>query len=376
MTDVFQVYRPLIDLFLLHVGYALSQYIVLRAGMFSVANAAFAAIGAYAAAVLATKHGVPTLPAIAVAAALPTIVALVLSLPLARLRGVYQAIATLAFVQVVVSLNLYAETLTGGAMGLNGIPKTVGTLELLLAASGAFYIIWAMNRTRIGRAFEAVRQNEAMAASLGVSVAFHQRLAFAVSAALAGLFGGLQAFHGYTLEPNEFGFSFLVAILSYVVLGGRRSVFGPVVGTAALIAIPGNRAPARREPTSRLRRLAGGDHGVFAAWDRRYRAGRSAAVAGRRPCPGATMTSLALRSVAKRFGGVVAADDVTLDIPAGAVTGLIGPIGAGKTTIVNLITGMLSLSSGEIWLGEQNLTTAPAHVIGRAGVGRTFQNIH
>ena len=76
-----------------------------------------------------------------------------------------------------------------------------------------------------------------MASSLGVSVTSYQALAFALSGAIAGLFGGLEAFHSYALEPNQFGFPLLVVILSYVVLGGRRSTIGPIVGTAFLIAI-------------------------------------------------------------------------------------------------------------------------------------------
>lgn len=238
MIDFFIAYRPFFDLFLLHTGYAFSQFIVLRAGLFSVANAGLAAIGAYAAAILTLKYGVNPWLSLVAATMAGTAAALLLSWPLARLRGVYQAIATLAFVQIVVSLNLYAEGLTGGAMGLNGIPKVVGTLGLFLAAAAVFYLMLAIDATRIGRAFEAIRQDEAVAASLGVSVTFHQALAFALSGAIAGLFGGLEAFHGYALEPNQFGFNFLVAALSYVVLGGRRSVLGPVVGTAILVALP------------------------------------------------------------------------------------------------------------------------------------------
>lgn len=238
MIDWFNAYRPLFDVFLLHTGYALGQYVVLRAGVFSVANAGLSAIGAYLAAGLTLKYGVP--PPLALVAALLAgmAFALLLSWPLARLRGVYQAIATLAFVQVVLSINVYAEPVTGGAMGLNGIPKVVGTGSLLLAAAATIYMMTAISATRLGRAFDAIRQDEAVAVSLGVSVRYYQSVAFAISGAVAGLFGGLEAFHGYALEPNQFGFSFLVAALSYVVLGGRRSVIGPVVGTAVLVALP------------------------------------------------------------------------------------------------------------------------------------------
>ena len=87
------------------------------------------------------------------------------------------------------------------------------------------------------------------------------------------------------------------------------------------------------------------------------------------------MSALVLDKVCKRFGGVVAADDVSITVPAGAITGLIGPNGAGKTTVVNLITGMLPLTSGRIRFGERDITEASAHEISQAGFARTFQNI-
>lgn len=238
MIDFFIAYRPLFDLFLLHSGYALGQYVVLRAGVFSVANAGLSAIGAYLAAWLTLKAGLH--PAISVLAGTlaGTFFALILSIPLARLRGVYQAIATLAFVQVVLSLNIYAEGITGGAMGMNRIPKVVGTWVLLVVLAGTIYLMLALSASRIGRAFDAIRQDEAVAVSLGISVTYYQTLAFALSGAIAGLFGALEAFHSYALEPNQFGFSFLVAALSYVVLGGRRSVWGPVAGAAVLVSLP------------------------------------------------------------------------------------------------------------------------------------------
>lgn len=238
MSDLFIAYRPLIDLFLLHSGFALGQYIVLRAGVFSVANAGLTAIGAYLSAWLTLRAGVhPALSVIAGTAA-GTLVALLLSWPLARLRGVYQAIATLAFVQVVLSLNVYSERFTGGAMGMNGIPKVVSTGTLFISLLVTLYIIWAISRTRLGRAFDAIRQDEMVAASLGASVRYYQSVAFAISGAIAGYFGAMEAFNTYTIEPQRFGFDFLVAALTYVVFGGRRSIWGPVVGAAVLIALP------------------------------------------------------------------------------------------------------------------------------------------
>tara|TARA_X000000950_G_C13758172_1_gene595638 strand:+ start:154 stop:1014 length:861 start_codon:yes stop_codon:yes gene_type:complete len=236
--QLFFAYQPMFDLFLIHLGLAFSQYIVLRAGVFSLATAAFAGIGAYTAGVLAVKFGMHPALGLLFALIVGMCAALFLSVPLARLRGVYQAIATVAFIQIVVSLNIYAEPITGGAMGLNRIPKTVGTPVLLIFASLAVYLIYSIEKSRIGRAFNAIRQDEAVAASLGISITKHQALAFAISGALAGLFGGLEAYHSYALDPNQFGFHLLITVLSYVILGGRNSVIGPIIGTAILIVLP------------------------------------------------------------------------------------------------------------------------------------------
>jgi branched-chain amino acid transport system permease protein len=238
MSQFIAGYLPLFDLYLLHLGLAFSQYIVLRAGVFSLATAAFAGIGAYTAGIFAVKLGMHPVLGLAAGTLTGMGAALFLSIPLARLRGVYQAIATVAFIQIVVSLNIYSESLTGGAMGLNAIPKTVGTGVLFIAAAGATYLIWAIERGRLGRAFNTIRQDEAVAASLGISITWHQALAFAISGALAGLFGGLEAYHSYALDPNQFGFHLLITILSYVILGGRNSVAGPLIGTAILIILP------------------------------------------------------------------------------------------------------------------------------------------
>ena len=238
MSDFLNTYHHLFNVFLIGSGYALSQWVVMRAGVFSVATAGMASIGAYAAAILTTRMGWHYLASLAAALVLGAAVGLLLSWPLARLRGVFQAIATLAFVQVVMAFALYSDNLTGGAMGLNAIPTLVGTVETLIALVLVVYLMTAISATRLGRAFEAIRQNEAVASSLGVSVNFHQALAFAISGAIAGLFGGLEAVQSFTLFPATFGFPAVIAALSYVVLGGRRSVAGPIVGAAILLALP------------------------------------------------------------------------------------------------------------------------------------------
>ena len=236
--DALSVYLPLVDLMVLNCGLALSQFIVLRAGVFSIATAGFAALGAYTAAILAKSHDVPALLALLTAAFAGMVAALVLSVPVARLRGVFQAIATLAFVQIVMALLLYAEPLTGGAMGLNGIAKTATTPLLLACLAVLLYLMHSLLASGIGRAFDVMQHDETVAVAFGIRVDAHHALAFALSGAIAGLTGGLMAFHNYSLVPEEFGFSMLVAALAYVVLGGTRTLWGPLTGATILTLLP------------------------------------------------------------------------------------------------------------------------------------------
>jgi branched-chain amino acid transport system permease protein len=237
-VDFLAAYGAVINLTILNCGLAFSQAIAFRAGVFSLATAGLAAVGAYTAAILAKSHGLHPVPALVAGTAAGALAAFLLSLPLSRLRGVFQAIATLAFVQIVVSLLLYAEPLTGGAMGLNGIPKRVDTPGLLVFLGGLSWLYFALGRTGLGRAFDALRQDELVAASFGIKAARHHSIAFVLSGAIAGLTGGLIAFHNYSLVPEEFGFGMLVAALAFVVLGGRTTVGGPIAGAVILTLLP------------------------------------------------------------------------------------------------------------------------------------------
>jgi branched-chain amino acid transport system permease protein len=163
---------------------------------------------------------------------------LILSVPLTRLRGVFQAIATVAMVQIILSIALYADDITGGANGLNGIPKLVDTPALVVFIVICIYLLHSLGRARTGAAFDAIRQDETVAVSLGIPVARYQALAFVLSGAIAGATGALLACHNHSVVPEEFGFDMLVTVLAYVVLGGRRSVIGPLVGAVILSLLP------------------------------------------------------------------------------------------------------------------------------------------
>lgn len=238
MIDFLKANQPVFDFFLLTLGFAYSQQIVFRCGVFSLASAAFAALGAYCCAILVVKLGLPPLMAIPLGAVLGGVAGYLVSVPLARLRGVYQAIATLALVEVVVAIALYAEPLTGGAVGFNNIPNHVGTVEIAVAVAVVIYLLHALSISRIGRGFDALRQDEYVAASLGVSSRGKHTLAFIVSGLIGGLFGALQSMYAYSVEPHQYGFGFMVTTLAAIILGGRRSLLGPVIGSAVVILLP------------------------------------------------------------------------------------------------------------------------------------------
>lgn len=231
-------YQPLLDIFLISLGFAYSQQIVLRAGVFSVATAGFASIGAYCAAILAKSYGVSAPVALALALALGAFTGWLLSVPLSRLRGIYQAIATLAFVQIVMATMLTAESVTNGGYGINEIPKSIGTWHLLVISAVLVYVMIAIQRSGIGRAFDAIQQDEVVGAVLGVSIRKYHALAFTISGAIGGFYGGLESLHSYSLIPGQYSFSFVIAVLAYNVVGGRRAILGPVIGVAFLALLP------------------------------------------------------------------------------------------------------------------------------------------
>ncbi|GKY89584.1 branched-chain amino acid ABC transporter permease [Sinisalibacter aestuarii] len=238
MIQFYYAYQPIIDFFLLSVGFGYSQQIALRAGVFSIATAGFAAIGAYTVAILVTKSGFPIAASVVLGMVIAGVGGLLLSLPLARLRGAFQAIATLAFVQIVISLLLYAEDFTGGALGVTGIPRVMNTGILLVIVAVVMYVMWSIGRTGLGRIFDALRQEESVAASLGVNIGRYHALAFILSGAVGGLFGGLQSLYVFQIEPHNFGFAFMVNVLTVVILGGRTTLLGPIMGAAIMAILP------------------------------------------------------------------------------------------------------------------------------------------
>lgn len=217
---------------------ALSIYLTLSCGMLAMANAAFMGIGAYTSALL-TLHYEPGFAASLVGGmAAPALMAFIIGKPTLRLSGVYLAMATLGFGEVVRVLILNTESMTGGALGLNGIPQLTQWWHVAGAVFVTLYILHRLRNSKIGRAFEAIKEDETAAALVGIDVAGYKMLAFVLGAAIAGLAGALNAHLTFFIGPNEFGFDRGIEILTMAVLGGINGLVGPILGSTILTLLP------------------------------------------------------------------------------------------------------------------------------------------
>ena len=217
---------------------ALSIYLTLACGLLAMANAAFMGIGAYTSALLTMNAGAPFPLAIAAGMAAPALVAFIIGKPTLRLSGVYLAMATLAFGEVVRIAILNTEDWTGGALGLNGIPQQTEWWHVLLALVVVLAVLARLRRSRVGRAFNAIKEDETAAGLMGVDVNRYKMLAFVLGAAIAGLAGTLNAHLTFFIGPNEFGFDRGVEILTMTILGGINSLFGPTLGAFIVTLLP------------------------------------------------------------------------------------------------------------------------------------------
>ncbi len=217
---------------------ALSIWLTLSCGLLAMANAAFMGLGAYTASLLTMHVGAPFPLALLGGIAVPTLVALLVGLPTLRLSGVYLAMATLGFGEVVRIALLNADSLTGGALGLSGIPQLTQWWHVVLAVVVVLLLLWRLRRSRLGRAFEAIKEDEIAASLMGIGVMAHKMLAFALGAAIAGLAGALSAHLNFFIGPNEFGFDRGVDILTMTIFGGIGGLTGPVLGAAVITLLP------------------------------------------------------------------------------------------------------------------------------------------
>ena len=237
LSDLYWTYQNIIHGIAVNGILGLSVYVVLSIGQLALGQAAFMGIGAYFGAIVTTKLGLPFPVALLASVLAPAAIAFAIGAPTLRLTGVYLAISMLGLGEISRLLFLNWEY-AGGALGLSGIPERGGVYLLygvLIVLIIAFFFV---GRSRIGRAMEAMREDETAAGVMGVNVPRYKLATLVVSAMLAGLAGCLAAHVSSFIGPNEYGFEMATTILSFALLGGIGTPLGPVAGAAILTLLP------------------------------------------------------------------------------------------------------------------------------------------
>ncbi|MFL5735180.1 MAG: branched-chain amino acid ABC transporter permease [Chloroflexia bacterium] len=241
MIEFYEQNSHLVNLIGLNAILALSLYITLSCAMLSLSNAASAAIGAYTTALLTTWAGWGLWPSVAVGAALAGLVALGLGLPILRLRGVFLAIATIGFGEMVRIAIVNTDAL-GGSQGFRtntgGAGVTVGFWEIYGVLAVLAYFFSRLKGSRMGLALEAIREDESAARTTGINVTFYKVAAYVTGACIAAVAGALQAHELPFFSPADFGFQRAVDILVFAVVGGVFAWPGAILGAFVITILP------------------------------------------------------------------------------------------------------------------------------------------
>lgn len=387
-------------------------------GMTSFGQAAFVGLGAYTSAYLTTTEQLPAWLAWAgtspwltllVGVVLTASVALILGALTLKLSGHYLPLGTIAW-----GLSLYYLFGTldslGGHTGVGGLPS-ISLFGLKLdKGEHIFYLIWALLLmaivitqnlldSREGRAIRALKGGQLMAESMGVNTFRSKMVIFVISAVFAAISGWLYAHTQRFVNPTPFGLNMGIDYLFMALIGGVGSVWGALLGAGILtmlkqwlqdwlphllgntgnyeiivfgilIVVLMQRAPGGLWPM--LTRLVPVRFRVRA---QAQAIDAKAAPLPRRQLPKHGELILEARNVTKRFGGLVANNDMSLEIRSGEILALIGPNGAGKSTMFNQLSGVDTPSSGEVLFLGKKINGLNSREVARRGMSRTFQHV-
>jgi len=371
------------------------------AGYFSLGHAAFFGIGMYTTAVMTTKFGVPFLPTLPVAAAIPALLAAgigAIVFRLRRLRGELFALLTLSVTFVIATIVLNTPIDGGGGIFMSAVPlpsimpTPTGTLYALgfMLCVATLAIAWTVVHSRFGLGLFAIHDDEDVAEAKGVPTFRYKLGAFALSAGIAGVVGGVHAMYvGFLTVAGTFELTVPLYVVLMSVIGGSRSWFGPAIGAAFITTLlyafnSGGEAMVGRAIVGLILIVSilwlpdGVVPAVRKWWAKRRAVAPSRPIAEVAPVvpparPVGDRVVLQVRGASKRFGGLQALAGVDLDVREGEILGLVGPNGSGKTTLINVISGFYSLSGGSITVDGAEIGHVAAHDIARRGVARTYQ---
>jgi branched-chain amino acid transport system permease protein len=375
-------------------------------GQINLAQAAFFGFGAYGVALGTVGGGLNFWVSLALGAGAATVAGLALGLTTIRLGGHYLAMITISFQQIFDLVLVNWVEVTHGPDGIAGIPRpSLFGVELaddraylllcVVVLYALVFAVWWLPGTRLGRAMRAVRENPLAAEVVGVHTLRTKVVAFALSALLGGVGGALYAGGFAYISPDNFNFARSIEFLTAVLLGGAQSPFGGVIGTVLIVQMP-EWLKGLPESLRFLRDvylavyglgvilimvfLPEGIWGLIRSVRARFAKPETTDTTGVQPLalgaaapPGESL--LGLDAVAKHFGGLKAVDGVDVQVERGTVHALIGPNGSGKTTTLNVASGLYTPTAGRVLLAGEDISRLEPHQRAARGVGRTFQNI-
>jgi ABC-type branched-subunit amino acid transport system ATPase component/ABC-type branched-subunit amino acid transport system permease subunit len=374
-------------------------------GQISLGQSGFFALGAYGSGIVATTYQWPLWLSIPLGILVASAAGVVIGLVALRARTHYLAMATLAFGFIIEILCQRWVGLTGGSMGLIGVPE----LNFGNFANGAIYFFWVaagtllvvqmlmdyMASSEVGRDLQAMKESESFALTTGMNVRLWRAGVVVISALLAGVAGVLFVHQSGYVSSDAFNLDRSISLLIAVVIGGLGRSYGALFGTTIVILL--NQLTAGLYEISyfifggillavMLFFPAGAVGAVDRVWKLVRRAGPAnadALVSGRHTLPKHVAMRVAakgtpvleLAQVTKSYAGVVAVKDVSFRVLSGTIHALIGPNGAGKSTLINVISGLYRGDFGSISYLGKDIAGQSADQRANLGIARTFQNL-
>ncbi|MEY2467535.1 MAG: branched-chain amino acid transport system ATP-binding protein [Actinomycetota bacterium] len=381
------------------------------AGQLSLGHAALLGTGAFAGSIVVDRWSAPMFLGWIFAALMGGLIALAIGLPALRLRGLYLALVTIVFGITLQSSVLRWDVFTHGSAGallprrlwgdtLLNNPTAYLSMTLIVLL-GVWLVDINVMRTKLGRAFRIIREDEVIAQAFGVDVTRYKLYAFVLSGAIAGLAGALYGHAIGLVNSDVFPLELSLRVVLIVMIGGVGRRWGVVVVAVLLAMSPKlphvlqgfDLVVAALVTVYNVVRLPGGLAGLvgemrLSATEKRLEqqaddddepvvpnlvaVARSNDIA---PAIGSGGDLLVVEDIRVRFGGLIAVDDVSLSVRRGTVVGIIGPNGAGKSTFFNAISGLVPGATGHVTLDGERIDELAPYRRAERGLGRTFQQV-